>query len=592
MIVNRSQHRYRSGGGAWRLFIVFSLISAGCASSHKHEDPMVSPRSGYLSDSSLEKLEASLPKIVAKQFPGPPTLRIGFMEGYEKIDFRVSGKFSITDLEGDPVFSGVASRLKWRALLEGAHGGTFIYSILVAACRDESEAMAVVERLRRLYPQVRMQRLGGQLLIGGDLVNDNTKYRVLAGAFETEAECKKLLQKFGEEYSPRVIREKVKDPRGKLEVYDAEYDFSSKIEDGFRIVPAGNETIITLYGVKVGAGFQWQSQTDRPYKGIIEIRVGNDARLMAISEIPLDRYLQGVVPAEMPAGYPVEALKAQAVAARSAVLAKLGTRHLNESYDFCANVHCQVYSGISNEAPATNEAVNATGGEILYYEDRICDAVYSAVCGGHTEHKRNVWNPPDESYLQGIYDEIGGKAKKLGLDLSREKDVRKWIEERPNVFCSLNRTDLPHSIASSKKYFRWEVSYSRKELEDIIKKRTGEDIGILYDIVPQQRGVSGRLMEVEILGSRRNIFVQKELNIRRALSPTYLRSACFVIDVEMGDMGMPLAFHFKGAGWGHGVGMCQIGAAVMAHDKYDYRKILAHYYKEAIVHSIYSPELP
>jgi len=545
-----------------------------------------------MSDSSLEKLEASLPKSIARQFPRQPTLRIGFMEGYEKIDFRVSGKFSITDLEGDPVFSGVSSRLKWRALLEGAHGATFIYSLLVTACRDEAEATAVIERLRRLYPQVRLQRLGGQLLIGGDMINDNTKYRVLAGAFETEAECKKLLQKFGDEYSPRIIREKVKEPRGKIEVYDAEYDYSSKIEDGFRIVPANDETAVTLYGVKIGSGFQWQSQADRSYKGIIEIRVGNDARLLAISEVSLDRYLQGVVPAEMPAGYPLEALKAQAVAARSAVLAKLGTKHLNEAYDFCANVHCQVYSGVSSEAPATNEAVAATGGEILYYDDRICDAVYSAVCGGHTEHKRNVWNPPDEPYLQGIYDDTSGKIKKLGLDLTREKDVRKWIEERPNVFCGLNRSDLPPAIASSKKYFRWEVSYSRKELEEIIKKRTGEDIGILYDIIPQQRGVSGRLLEIEVLGSRKNIFIKKELNIRRALSLTYLRSACFVIDVEMGDMGMPLAFHFKGAGWGHGVGLCQIGAAVMAFDKNDYRKILSHYYREAEVRSVYSAELP
>jgi SpoIID/LytB domain protein len=519
-------------------------------------------------------------------------MRIGFMEGYEKIDFRISGEFDVTDINGEPIFSGVTSHLKWRSLLDAAHGATFIYGVLVTACREESKAIELVEKLRRLYPQVRMQRLGGQLVVAGQMINDNTKYRILAGAFETEAEAKKLLQKFTDGYAPRVIREKVKEPFGKIEVYDAEYDFSSVIEDGFRIEPRSEETTITLYGVKVGSGFNWESMADRTYKGGIEIRVGNDARLCAISEIPIDRYLKGVVPAEMPSGYPAEALKAQAVSARSEVLAKIGTKHLNDSFDFCANVHCQVYSGITNEAESTNEAVAATRGEVMYYDDRICDAVYSAVCGGHTEHKRNVWNPPDEPYLMGRYDLNESKGEHTKLDLSREKDVRKWINDRPDVFCSLNQDDLPTILAYSRKYFRWEVSYSRKELEDIIKKRTAEDIGTLYDIVPLQRGISGRLIEIEILGSRKNIRVKKELNIRRALSPTYLRSACFVIDIEVDQIGTPMAFTFRGAGWGHGVGMCQTGAAVMALQKHKYKDILKHYYSEVEIQNVYGAAEP
>lgn len=553
---------------------------------------MSQKRTSFLPDSSIGTMEEPVPKIVLKQYPSYPILRIGFMEGYEKIDFRVSGKFKVANLNGEPIFTEVTSHLKWRSLLEQGHGATFIYSILVTACREEAEAIELVEKLRRLYPQVRMQRLGGQLVIAGQMINDNTKYRILAGAFETEAEAKKLLQKFSEEYAPRVIREKVKDPTGKIEVYDAEYDYSAMIENGFRIEPLSDEATITLYGVKVGSGFNWESMADRTYRGVIEIRVGNDARLCAISEIPIDQYLKGVVPAEMPAGYPLESLKAQAVSARSEVLAKLGTKHINDPFDFCANVHCQVYSGTTNEAESTDEAVSSTQGEVLYYEDRICDAVYSAVCGGHTEHKHNVWNPPEEPYLQGKYDTKAEEKDQPKLNLTREKDVRKWIEDRPDVFCSLNRDNLPNILAYSKKYFRWEVSYSRKELEEIIKKRSGEDIGTLYDIIPQQRGVSGRLIEIEILGSRKNIRVKKELNIRRVLSPTYLRSACFVIDMEMGEIGTPMAFTFRGAGWGHGVGMCQIGAAVMALDGYNYRDILSHYYQDIEIRSAYGGAEP
>lgn len=574
------------------LFLALTLAVSGCTVWYKRESPMSQKRTAFVPDSSMEIMEEPIPKIVLKQYPSQPILRIGFMEGYEKIDFRVSGKFNVTDLSGEPIFTEVASHLKWRSLLEQAHGATFIYSILVTARREEGQAIELVEKLRRLYPQVRMQRLGGQLVIAGQMVNDNTKYRILAGAFETEAEAKKLLQKFSEEYAPRVIREKVNEPTGKIEVYDAEYDYSAMIEDGFRIEPLSEETSITLYGVKIGSGFQWESMADRTYKGIIEIRVGNDARLCAISEIPIDRYLRGVVPAEMPAGYPLEALKCQAVSARSEVLAKLGTKHINDPYDFCANVHCQVYSGTTNEAESTDQAVNSTRGEVLYYEDRICDAVYSAVCGGHTEHKHNVWNPPEEPYLKGIYDTKADPKHLPKLDLSREKDVRKWIEDRPDVFCSLNRENLPDILAYSKKYFRWEVSYARKELEEIIKKRTGEDIGTLYDIIPLRRGVSGRLIEIEILGSRKNLRIKKELDIRRALSPTYLRSACFVIDIEMGEIGTPMAFTFRGAGWGHGVGMCQIGAAVMALDGYDYKEILAHYYRGTEIRNAYGGVQP
>ncbi|MFH1861559.1 MAG: SpoIID/LytB domain-containing protein [bacterium] len=583
----------------WTALFIGTLALFSCLVPAKREAPMYNRSASPTLDSSeatfpssTEVFENSIPKIPMKQYPGEPLLRIGFMKGYEKIDFRISGKFNLTDLDGQPIFTEIVSPLKWRSLIEDGRGATFIYSVLVTACREEAQTIELVNKLRRLFPQVRMQRLGGRLMIEGEVVNDNTKYRILAGAFETEAEANKLMQKFSEEYAPRVIREKVKEPQGNIEVYDAEYDYSSTIENGFRIVPLEDDVTITLYGVKVGAGFQWESMADRTYKGIIEIRVGNDARLCAISELPIDGYLQGVVPAEMPAGYPLEALKAQAVAARSEVLAKLGTQHLNDPFDFCANVHCQVYSGTSSEAESTNEAVRSTHGEVLFYGDYLCDAVYSAVCGGHTEHKHNVWNPPEEPYLIGKFDAPKEMGEFADLDLSREKSVRQWISSRPEVFCSLNRPDLPALLSYSKKYFRWEVKYSRKELEEIIKTRTGEDIGTLYDIIPLQRGVSGRLNEVEILGSRKNIRIKKELNIRRALSPTYLRGACFVIDIEMGEIGIPLGFTFHGAGWGHGVGMCQTGAAVMALDGYKYKEILSHYYTDAAVRRVYEALAP
>ena len=185
------------------LLITLFLLLGSCSSITKREPVMSQKRPTFVPDSSLDAMEETIPKTVLKQYPSQPILRIGFMEGYEKIDFRISGEFSVTDLNGEPIFSGVTSHLKWRSLLDAAHGATFIYSILVTACREESKAADLVEKLKKLYPQVRMQRLGGQLVVAGQMINDNTKYRILAGAFETEAEAKKLLQKFTDGYAPR-----------------------------------------------------------------------------------------------------------------------------------------------------------------------------------------------------------------------------------------------------------------------------------------------------------------------------------------------------------------------------------------------------
>ena len=174
------------------------------------------------------------------------------------------------------------------------------------------------------------------------------------------------------------------------------------------------------------------------------------------------------------------------------------------------------------------------------------------------------------------------------LDLSREIDIEKWISTRPAAWCNpAAHEDLPGNLINAEKYFRWEVTYSRRELEDIIRRKSGEDIGNLIDIVPLKRGNSGRLMEIEILGTMRNLRIQRELNIRNILSPKYLYSACFTITVEECADGRPINFILRGAGWGHGVGMCQVGAGVMAAKDHDFKAILNHYYPGTTVEKIY-----
>jgi SpoIID/LytB domain protein len=223
--------------------------------------------------------------------------------------------------------------------------------------------------------------------------------------------------------------------------------------------------------------------------------------------------------------------------------------------------------------------VTETCGLILKHEDKICDTFYSGVCGGYTENNENVWEGEPRTYLQGSVD-----AEQINLSdsfLQNEDNVRRWIESSPKVFCNTQQGIVPDFLKYTTKYFRWQVSYSQSELSDIIAKKTGQNIGSLLDIVPLRRGVSGRLTEIELRGTRRTIIIEKELNIRKTLSENYLYSSCFVVDRQETE------FIIKGAGWGHGVGMCQTGAAMMALNGYNFKQILQHYYQQAEIVRLY-----
>ncbi|HHE47070.1 MAG TPA: SpoIID/LytB domain-containing protein, partial [Bacteroidetes bacterium] len=412
--------------------------------------------------------------------------------------------------------------------------------------------------------------------------------RVLVGRWATEREARQNIDEFRDDFAPRIIRQIVRPATGTIELFNEDFTDSRMIEDGFRIVPRTDTSLVNLRNVREGTGFHWEREVDRTYPGTIEIRVDHRGLLMSLVELPIELYLKGVVPAEMPASFPVEALKAQAIAARSEVLSKIGLKHPNDPFDLCAHVHCQAYSGSTHYDDRASAAVDATRGQVLMLGGRVAEAVYSSCCGGHTEDKVNVWNPPGSPHLMGGWDADPGTEMPDTLDLSNELDFEKWIAMKPAAWCNPEAHEgLPEILNQAERNFRWEVVYSRRELEDIIRRKSGEDIGNLVDIVPLQRGNSGRLMEIEILGTLKNLRVQRELNIRNILSLKYLKSAAFSIEVEEGADGRPINFILHGGGWGHGVGMCQVGAGVMAAEGNNYKAILKHYYPGTTVEKVY-----
>jgi SpoIID/LytB domain protein len=308
----------------------------------------------------------------------------------------------------------------------------------------------------------------------------------------------------------------------------------------------------------------------RRYAGELEVAGDAAGMLSLVNAVDLETYARGVVCAEMGPSYPLEALKAQAVAARSEAMFKLG-RHRADGFDLCAEGHCQAYRGISGQAPAGDAAVAATRGEILTYDGRPADAVYHAVCGGHTESARDVWGS-DVPYLQGVAD---GDRDDRGY---REQDdrLRAYLKTFPAVNCR-----QPEYVDLSR--FRWVRTLPREEIDKSLADMVS--VGEVVDLRPLERGASGRIARLEVVGTLATTTLSRELVIRRALGD--LPSSAFMVERLADAAGRAVAFVLWGAGWGHGVGMCQVGAAGMAAAGRDYREILAKYYQGAKIQTLY-----
>ena len=344
------------------------------------------------------------------------------------------------------------------------------------------------------------------------------------------------------------------------------------------------------------------------------LKPGEGHTLIAVNEIPLETYLASVISSEMSAGAPSEFLKAHAITSRSWLAAMLERLHQDigssgggghetrcedeilcwygredhRHFDVCADDHCQRYQGITRmSAGNAAAAVAATRGLFLTYDSRVCDARYYKACGGMTEDFENAWEDRRIPYLTSISD-----GPKPFVPVRTEAEARSWIASRPDAYCNtadkaLLARILPDFDRETADFFRWKVTYSREQLEGILRNKSGIDFGVLQEMVPLERGPSGRIVRLRIEGSLRSVVVGKELEIRRWLSESHLYSSAFVVTVVRDASENPTSFTFEGAGWGHGVGLCQIGAAVMADRGFSADEILRHYFPAAALQQLY-----
>ncbi len=361
-----------------------------------------------------------------------------------------------------------------------------------------------------------------------------------------------------------------------------------------------------LLDVTIGIHFHWERKENQKFKGCLKI-IDEGTYLTAVNKLILEDYLLSAISSEMNAGSPVELLKAHAVISRSWLLAQKEKelavkddyisctssdtsyirwydREDHAHFDVCADDHCQRYQGISKAyTPAVKDAVGSTSGEVITYNRRICDARFSKCCGGISERFDNTWEPVEHPYLTKVVD---ADHPISGTDLTDETEARRWIYASPDVFCNTGDDRILSTVLNdydreTRHFFRWMESYQTDELSALVRKRLGIDFGTITGIIPVERGVSGRIIYLKIIGTKKTMTIGKELTIRRAFSESHLYSSAFVVE-KIGA-----GFIFKGAGWGHGVGLCQIGAAVMATKGYNYKEILTHYFKGSHIEKKY-----
>lgn len=382
--------------------------------------------------------------------------------------------------------------------------------------------------------------------------------------------------------------------------------------------PQKSDASFTLFEVTIGVNFHWERKENQIFTGCLSFIV-YDGRLCAINILPVEDYLVSVISSEMSAKASLNFLKAHAVISRSWLLAQIDKRKNLQNkpgdaffsvrksdtqlirwydredhteFDVCADDHCQRYQGITRAVCETaSEAVRATQGMVLMHDSEICDARFSKCCGGVTEEYSTCWEDIDKPYLKSIADK--SHDSEIIPDLSDEYQVREWIMSSPEAFCNTDNEEVLSQVLNNydqetENFYRWTVEYTQSELSELLKNNLKMDFGEIVDLIPLKRGKSGRISVLRIVGTERTFEIGKELEIRRVLSDSHLLSSAFVVDRTFSGTGaVPSAFVLHGAGWGHGVGLCQIGAAVMGEKGIDYKAILMHYYRGAELKKLY-----
>ncbi len=519
--------------------------------------------------------------IKLQQIDDQPQIRINIFKRQSHLDLKYPvNDFELFTLSGKKLFDSVAHNGFWRIKVKKAEPRRYDYFLILR----EAEKRAALEHDLQSFSNVMLQHVGGRVIMNNQPITKNDKYMLIAGPFASEREARHHSQDYAQMSHCRIYRQIAEEGKGSIEIFDPQYENFTDVRDGIVLEAKNKESFYELRRFTINASAESHNQQKNlRYRGRLQITIDENNTLLGISEIGVEDYLAGVLLSELPEKAHVEFAKSMAIVARSQVFARLGQMHVQEGFDFCSDSHCLRYYGRGETTPEIEQALSETKGMILTADTHVCNAYFSYSCGGHTENASGVWYNVDSDYMTGKFDM--DEAETPNLDLTQDADAEQWILDRPRVLCKTVPSGCEEELACDA--FRWELFYTRQELEEIIYEKTGEELGTIYELIPIARGVSGRIRELEILGSLKNVRIQGELNIRSALSETLLNSSCFTVRKEMDMDGVPLNFTFIGAGKGHGVGLCKVGASRMAAKQKSFDDILAHYFDKCEIKRIY-----
>jgi stage II sporulation protein D len=501
-----------------------------------------------------------------------PTLKILIIEGANSITMKSESDIVLTS--GDSTTKiRPGQKIKFKA--RSARVGVHTYPVGIATFRGTAYEKAIdfAEKWKHDGYTVRLIKAGGPFVHADGSVADTTVYWVALGSFKKKTDAARFKDKMNSwGLSAWVIDESVMNSEGNIEITDSRgaiYAYANSH------VAISADQPIEIDDVPFGNGF-WSSGycENRRYTSPLEIYVNGEGELAAINLVGLEEYVKGIVPVEIRLIAPDEALKAQAIAARTEALAKLGIRHVFDPYDYCASQHCQEYGGLTRRTERTDAAVDATKGMVLMRDGNLIEAVYSANCGGHSEHNENVWSSRINKSLRGVSD-LYSNQESFDSPIP-DSQLERWLKTKPHAYCGDPRADGGGN-------FRWKRTFSLKKLTAAVNEYY--NVGSIRSIKVLKRGVSGRVLKLRIGGTRTGVTIYKELEIRRVLGK--LKSTMFVVDVKRDSAGVPVSFTFYGGGWGHGVGMCQAGAEGMALQGFDHAAILKHYFTGAEIVKLY-----
>ena len=452
----------------------------------------------------------------------------------------------------------------WTARVEGGRPASVRYWVVLD--RLPAGDLALLRDTRQRWSDagvgVKAFEVGSVFSFHGQVMDSRAVLFALDDAYSDYEEAQRAVDEASERHDRDCFIHAKLDarPSGTIVLRNERDDVTVRNPDVIWLAPRdAGDTLQVLASGRGGA--------DRGYRGRLYLAVDRHGKLSVVNSVDGETMLRGIVPAEIYPTAAMDALKAQSVVARGELLAKIGTRHLADPFLLCAEVHCQAYHGTQKEHARTDRAVRETRGEMLFAGDRLVDSVYSASCGGHTEHNEHVWPSPAHPNLRGTFDGPAPPPTFVETDQPMSEEVaRRWLTEPVDAWCARS--------TKGRSSFRWAKDVRADELSQLVARRHPE-VGAVTDLRVLLRGVSGRARALEVRGAGATVTVERELPIRRLLGG--LKSGAFVVDVERDAAGRPTRFRFRGGGFGHGVGLCQVGSIGMAEAGRSYDRILSHY---------------